>query len=252
MRVVADVLDANDTIARANRDDFDRAGVTVVNLMSAPGAGKTSLLNVLTGFYPPDTGTITVAGRPITGLPPYRIARLGVARTFQTAQLFGDLTVRENVAVGLAGGDLGRVGTALLGTPRTRRVEGARIRAADSLLAALGLTPIADARADSLPAGLRRRVEIARALARRPEILMLDEPAAGLSPVEIEALDAELSALRDRGGPAIILVEHHMDLVMAVSDTISVLDYGRVIASGSPESVRENPHVVEAYLGAGT
>jgi len=216
------------------------------------GAGKTSLLNVLTGYYAPDTGGITLGGLSIVGLPPYRIARLGVARTFQTTQLFGDLTVRENVAVGLAGGHLGSICAALLGTPRARRVEAARMRDADSLLVAMGFIELADRPANSLPGGIRRRVEIARALAGRPEILMLDEPAAGLSPVEIEALDAELSALRDGGGPAIILVEHHMDLVMAVSDTISVLDYGRVIASGSPESVRENPQVVEAYLGAGT
>ncbi len=216
------------------------------------GAGKTSLLNVLTGYYTPDTGAITLGGQPITGLGSYRIARLGVARTFQTAQLFGDLSVRENVAVGLAGGHPGSVLAALLGMPGARRLEQALMRNADSLLAAMGLSEIAGLRSDSLPAGLRRRLEIARALARRPQLLMLDEPAAGLSPVEIEELDADLSALRDRGGPAIILVEHHMDLVMAVSDWISVLDYGRVIAAGSPASVRDNPAVIDAYLGAVT
>jgi len=229
---------------------FDARGIHAV--IGPNGAGKTSLLNVLTGFYNPDSGTITLAGLPIAGFPPYRIARLGVARTFQTAQLFGDLTVRENILVGLAGEHLGSVGAALFGTPRTRRAEDARMRDVDSLLAAMGLVELADRPADSLPAGLRRRVEIARALARQPEILMLDEPAAGLSPVEIEDLDAELRALSDGGGPAIILVEHHMDLVMAVSDRISVLDHGRVIASGSADSVRENPRVIEAYLGAGT
>lgn len=214
------------------------------------GAGKTSLLNVLTGYYAPDTGTITLRGLPIMGLPPYAIARLGVARTFQTAQLFADLTVRENVAVGLAGEHPGSLLGALIGTAGARRLEQALMRDADALLVPMRLAEFADHPSDSLPAGFRRRLEIARALARRPDLLMLDEPAAGLSPVEIEELDGLLRALSDRGGPAIVLVEHHMDLVMAVSDTISVLDQGRVIASGSPDSVREDPAVVEAYLGA--
>ena len=214
------------------------------------GAGKTSLLNVLTGYYAPDTGTITLSGLPIMGLPPYAIARLGVARTFQTAQLFADLTVRENVAVGLAGEHPGSLLGALIGTAGARRLEQALMRDADALLVPMRLAEFADHPSDSLPAGFRRRLEIARALARRPDLLMLDEPAAGLSPVEIEELDGLLRALSDRGGPAIVLVEHHMDLVMAVSDTISVLDQGRVIASGSPDSVREDPAVVEAYLGA--
>ncbi|HET7296036.1 MAG TPA: ATP-binding cassette domain-containing protein, partial [Gemmatimonadales bacterium] len=196
-----------------------------------------------------DSGAITLDGSPITGLPPYAIARLGVARTFQTAQLFGDLTARENVAVGLAGDRPGSLFGALIGTAGTRRRERALLRDADQFLAATGLGDIADHPSESLPAGLRRRLEIVRALARRPRLLLLDEPAAGLPPGEIEELDGQLRALSDRGGPAIVLVEHHMDLVMAVSDTISVLDEGRVIASGPPDSVREDPAVVEAYLG---
>jgi branched-chain amino acid transport system ATP-binding protein/branched-chain amino acid transport system permease protein len=213
------------------------------------GAGKTSLLNALTGYYAPDSGAITLGGSPITGLPPYAIARLGVARTFQTAQLFGDLTARENVAVGLAGDRPGNLLAALIGTAGARRRERALLRDAGQFLAATGLGEIADQPSESLPAGLRRRLEIARALARHPRLLLLDEPAAGLPPGEIEELDRELRALSDRGGLAIVLVEHHMDLVMAVSDTISVLDEGRGIASGPPDSVRENPAVVEAYLG---
>jgi branched-chain amino acid transport system permease protein len=214
------------------------------------GAGKTTLLNALSGFYTPDAGTIHLDAVRVEGRPPYAIARLGVARTFQTAQVFGDLTAWENVAVGVAGPRLGKILAALLGAPGTRRAEEAFRARALSLLTSAGLLEWADRPADALPAGLRRRLEIARALATRPRLLLLDEPAAGLSPGEIKELDAHLTALRDGGGPAIVLVEHHMDLVMAVSDQISVLDYGRVIASGTPEAVRSNPAVIEAYLGA--
>ena len=214
------------------------------------GAGKTTLLNVLSGYYAPQQGTVRLDRHAIAGRPPYAIARRGVARTFQTAQLFGDLTVAENVAVGIAGRELGNVVTAMLGTPRVRRRELELARQALELLQSSGLGEWADRPADALPAGLRRRLEIVRALATRPKLLLLDEPAAGLGPTEIRELDAELTALRDRGGPAIILVEHHMDLVMAISDRITVLDYGRVIAEGPPEEVRRHPGVIEAYLGA--
>lgn len=214
------------------------------------GAGKTTLLNILSGYYAPDAGQVRLGRRTVTGRPPYAIARLGVARTFQTAQLFGELTVLENVAVGIAGPRLGGVWPALAATPAGRRRERELAARAQGLLAAMGLAEWADRPADALPAGLRRRLEIVRALATRPTLLLLDEPAAGLSPTEILDLDAELTALREAGGPAIILVEHHMDLVMAISDRITVLDYGRVIAEGTPEAVRRHPAVIEAYLGA--
>jgi branched-chain amino acid transport system permease protein len=214
------------------------------------GAGKTTLLNALSGFYVPDSGGIRLREVAIAGRPPYAIARLGVARTFQTAQVFGDLSVAENVAVGVAGPRLGSVVAALVGAPWTREAERRLRRRALALLAEAGLTEWAERPADALPAGLRRRLEIVRALARRPRLLLLDEPAAGLAPPEIAELDAYLARLRDTGGPAVVLVEHHMDFVMAVSDHITVLDYGRVIASGTPEAVRTNPAVIEAYLGA--
>jgi ABC-type branched-subunit amino acid transport system ATPase component len=214
------------------------------------GAGKTTLLNVLSGFYAPGNGGVRLDQQRVHGRPPYAVARLGVARTFQTAQLFGDLSVAENVAVGIAGRNLGNVVMAMLGAPRVRRRERELAGRAHMLLAAANLAEWADRPADALPAGLRRRLEIVRALATQPKLLLLDEPAAGLGPAEIRELDAELCALRDSGGPAIVLVEHHMDLVMAISDRVTVLDYGRVIAEGSPGEVRRHPGVIEAYLGA--
>ena len=226
------------------------AGRGIYAVIGPNGAGKTTLLNVLSGFTAPDAGTLRLHDRIITRRPPHAIARLGVARTFQTAQLFAELTTLENVAVGVAGDRLGGVLTALLGTTGTRRHERALARDAAALLESMGLGEWADHPADTLPAGLRRRMEIVRALATRPRLLLLDEPAAGLSPAEIKELDAQLTALRDDGGPAIILVEHHMDLVMAISNQVAVLDDGRVIAAGSPESVRRDPAVIEAYLGA--
>jgi branched-chain amino acid transport system ATP-binding protein len=172
-----------------------------------------------------------------------------VTRTFQTAQLFPDLTAVDNVAVGVAGARLGSIVGALAATPAARRRDAAVRSRARALLDDAGTGAWADVAADALPAGLRRRVEIARALATSPRVLMLDEPAAGLGPVEVDALGAQLGHLVSHGGPAIVLVEHHVELVMAIARQITVLDRGRVIATGSPAAVRDDPAVIEAYLG---
>jgi len=256
-------LDSQGTLLTANGVSLSFGGVAALSdvgltvgtrsihaLIGPNGAGKTSLLNVLSGFYAAGAGNIALGGRSIVGLHPYAIARRGIARTFQTAQVFGGLSARENVAVGVAGARLGAVWGALAGAPGARAREVAIQARAQALLEAFGLGDVAEEPAEGLAAGLRRKLEIVRTLATGPLLLMLDEPAAGLSPAEIVALDEQLTALRAQGGPAVILVEHHMDLVMAVSDRITVLDYGRVIADGTPDAVRGDRAVIEAYLGS--
>jgi len=221
----------------------------ILSVIGPNGAGKTSAFNCISGFYKPTSGRITFLGENVTGMRPSALAARGIARTFQNLRLFGDLTVLDNVRAGMHLVIKQRFYDAILHSPQYRRSEEQATDAAHHWLDFVGVTADRGALARNLPYGEQRRVEIARALARGPRLLLLDEPAAGLNHTEKNQL---LDLLRRIGdlGIAVVLIEHDMGLVMEVSHQVVVLNFGREIATGTPEQVRRDPAVVEAYLGA--
>ncbi|MGO9773396.1 MAG: ABC transporter ATP-binding protein [Roseiarcus sp.] len=229
--------------------DFDVARGEICGLIGPNGAGKTTLFNCLSRLYRPQSGAIRFEGRAIERLGKHEIARLGIARTFQNLALFGTMTALENVMIGTHAIARGGFLVNALALPGAR-CEERRIRErALALIEEFGLGAVAGALVNELPFAIRKRVELARALALEPKLLLLDEPAAGLNHEEVDALRAEIQAIRDRRGVSVLLVEHHMNLVMRVSDQVVALDFGRVIADGAPAEVRRHPDVVRAYLG---
>jgi branched-chain amino acid transport system ATP-binding protein len=221
---------------------------TIKALIGPNGAGKSTLFNSLTGFEPPDSGSVKFEEAEIVGRQPRDVVRLGIARTFQNTQLFDEMSARENVMVGVQAHQGTGFSAAAFGFPSARGEERSAAVESGRLLRLIGIEEWAETLAADLPAGVRRLVEIARALATDPRLLLLDEPAAGLNATETDELVTTLSRIRDRG-ITVLIVEHDMGLVMEVSDEIVVLDRGRKIAEGPPRLIQKDPVVVAAYLG---
>ena len=227
---------------------FELAPGTVHAIIGPNGAGKTTLLNMLTGIYLPSAGRVFLDERDLTGQPPHRFAAAGIGRTFQNLQIFFNMSALENVMAGRWLHEHVGLASALLRLPRLARAERRCRTEAMQLLELVGLERWADAASDAMPYGALKRLEIARALAAGPKLLLLDEPAAGLNPTETREFDRLIRELASRG-ITIVLVEHNMKLVMGVSGHVIVLDEGRMLAEGEPRTVRADPRVIEAYLG---
>jgi branched-chain amino acid transport system ATP-binding protein len=227
---------------------FDVKRGEVFALIGPNGAGKTTLFNCITGMFPPSNGRVTFAGHDITGSKPHRVAHLGIARTFQNIRVFGAMTVLENVLTGMQVQLRSSAFAVVARLPSFRREEKAAVVRARAALEFVGLSARAEDRAAALAYGDQRRLEIARALAPSPRLLLLDEPAAGMNPAETATLAGLVRGIA-AAGTTVLLVEHDMGFVMGLSDSVTVLNFGRLICHGTPEAVRQERTVIEAYLG---
>lgn len=221
----------------------------ISGLIGPNGAGKTTIFNLLTSVYQPTRGSILINGVDTKGMSTHKVNRLGIARTFQNIRLFSEMTALDNVKVGMHNEIKCSFLSSLLHLPGYRKAERLANQKAMDLLDFMGLADVADKKAGSLPYGVQRRLEIVRALATNPAIILLDEPAAGMNPSETTELMHQIRRIRDTFHIAIFLIEHDMNLVMNVCEAIAVVNYGRIIAKGTPDEVRANPAVIEAYLG---